>query len=172
MAFLKPNKYYKDIYEVNYKKLKKEGIKCLIFDLDNTLGMLTNVKCPDKTKELLRKLQNDFGVFICSNNTKGRLKPYMRELGVGGVSWSLKPSTRALRKIKKNYKYKKKEMVIIGDQILTDIIAGKRFKIKTILVDPLGKADVKITGISRIIENIILRKYKDRGIFERGKYYE
>ena len=38
-------------------------------------------------------------------------------------------------------------MVIIGDQIVTDIFSGNRFRIKSILVDPLGEKDMKITVI-------------------------
>ena len=62
-------------------------------------------------------------------------------------------------------------MVMIGDQIVTDILAGKRYKIKTILVDPLGKKDLKITGLNRLIENKIVKYYGKRDLFERGKYY-
>lgn len=172
MDYFKPHKYYKDIYSIDYKKLKEEGIKCLVFDLDNTLGLITNIKCPEKTRDLLRKLQDDFCIFISSNNTRSRIIPYMKDLGVGGVSWSMKPSTRGLRIIKHNYKFKKNEMVMIGDQVVTDILAGKRFRIKTILVDPLGEADMKITGLNRKIESYIINKYQKKGLFERGKYYE
>ena len=35
-----PNMYQKSIYNINYKKLKKLGIKCLIFDLDNTIALI------------------------------------------------------------------------------------------------------------------------------------
>ena len=84
----------------------------------------------------------------------------------------MKPSTRGLRKIKRNYNLKKKEMCMIGDQIVTDILAGNRFKIMTILVDPLGTKDLKITGINRKLEARIVKRYEKKGIFERGKYYE
>ena len=63
-------------------------------------------------------------------------------------------------------------MCIIGDQIVTDILAGNRYKIKTILVDPLGEKDLKITGLNRKIEAIIVKRYEKKGIFERGEYYE
>lgn len=172
MDYFKPHRYYKNIYEINYKKLKKEGIKCLVFDLDNTLGLISNIKCPEKTRDLIRELQKDFCIFICSNNTRSRIVPYMKELGTGGVSWSMKPSRRGLRKIKRDYKFNKSEMVMIGDQIVTDIIAGKRFRIKTILVDPLGSEDLKVTGLNRRIEALIVNKYSKKGVFERGKYYE
>ena len=97
---------------------------------------------------------------------------YLKELGIGGVAWSMKPSTRGLRKIKKEHKVHKNEMVMIGDQIVTDILAGNRFRVMTILVDPLGKKDLKITGLNRMIEQRIINKYMKKGIFERGKYYE
>lgn len=172
MGFLKPTIYQKNIYCINYSNLKKQGIKCLVFDLDNTLGLISNKKCPLKTKKLLNKLQNDFKVVICSNNRRKRIAPYLNDLGVEGISWSLKPSRRSLRIIKNKYKYDNSEMCIIGDQLITDIFAGKRFGIKTVLVDPLGNKDLKITAINRIIENFIINKYEKKGIFKRGNYYE
>ena len=172
MGIFKPTMYKKNIYDINYKKLKEMGIKCLIFDLDNTLGLIEHKKCPPKTKKLLKELQKDFKIFIASNNTKRRLKPYLDDLGVNGVSNCLKPLTIGLLRIKNKYNFKKKEMIMIGDQIVTDVLAGKRFRIKTILVDPLGKKDLKITGLNRKIEGMIIRKYEKRGHFERGKYYE
>lgn len=172
MHIFKPTMYRKNIFEIDYKKLKENGKTCLVFDLDNTLGLIDQKSCPKETKKLIKELQKDFLVLISSNNNWERLEPYMKELGIGGVAWSMKPSTRGLSKIKKDYKLKKNEMVMIGDQIVTDIFAGNRFKVSTILVDPLGKKDLKITGLNRMIENYIIKKYMKKGIFERGTYYE
>lgn len=172
MKRYKPTIYKKDIFSINYKKLKKDGIKCLIFDLDNTLALIDEKECPQKTLELIKKLQNDFLIFIISNNSRKRIQPYKDALGVDAVSFAMKPFTRGLRKIKKKYNLLKKEMVMIGDQIVTDIISGRNFNIKTILVDPLGKKDMKITSINRKIESWIINRYYKRGIFKRGSYYE
>ncbi len=172
MGIFKPKMYKKNIHEINYDKLKEQGITCLIFDLDNTLGLISHKRCPDKTKKLIQKLKKDFLVLISSNNTKRRLKPYLEELGIDGIAWSMKPSIKGLVYAKGKYHLKKKEMCIIGDQIVTDILAGNRFHIKTILVDPLGEKDLKITGLNRKIEGFIVKKYEKRGLFERGNYYE
>lgn len=172
MGLFKPNIYQKTIHDINYNELKASGIKCLIYDLDNTLGLISHKNCPDETKDLLNKLKKDFTILISSNNTKKRLKPYLEELGIDGVAWSMKPSIKSLIYIKTKYKLKKKEMCIIGDQIVTDILAGNRYRIKTILVDPLGEKDLKITGLNRKIEAIIVKRYEKKGIFERGEYYE
>ena len=164
MGIFKPKMYKKNIFEIDYEKLKSLGIKCLIFDLDNTLGLIEQKKCPRNTKKLIKSLQNDFLVLISSNNTKDRITPYLKDLGVGGVSFSLKPLTRGLRKIKRNYNLKKKEMCMIGDQIVTDVLSGNRFKIYTVLVDPLGEKDLKITGLNRKVEAKIVARYEKKGL--------
>ncbi len=171
MGIFKPDMYKKNIFEVDYAKLKEEGITCLIFDLDNTLGLIEHKECPRNTKKLLKSLQKDFLVLISSNNIKRRIKPYLKDLGIGGISFSLKPSTRGLKKIMRNYHLKKKEMCMIGDQIVTDVLSGKRFNIYTVLVDPLGEKDLKVTGLNRKIEARIIARYEKKGLFKRGKYY-
>lgn len=172
MGLFIPKIYKKNIFDINFLKLKNDGIRCLIFDLDNTLGLISNNRCPDETRELIDKLKNDFIIVISSNNTKKRLLPYMDELKIDGIPWSMKPSIRGLSRIRKKYKLEKNEMCIIGDQMVTDVLAGNRYDIKTILVDPLGKKDLKITSLNRKVESRIIKHYKKKGLFERGKYYE
>lgn len=171
MAIFKPDIYKKDIFSIDFSKLKEDNIKCLIFDLDNTLGLLDDLKCPIKTKKLINELKKDFLVVIISNNTRGRIQYYLDDLEIDGVSLSMKPSIRGLIKIKNKYNLDKTQMCIIGDQMVTDIFAGNRYNIKTILVDPLGVKDLKITGLNRKIERYIINRYMKKQLFERGKYY-
>ena len=84
----------------------------------------------------------------------------------------MKPLTKGLRQIVKRYNLEKNEMVMIGDQIPTDILSGKRFNIMTILVEPLAKKDLKITSFNRIIEKRLINKYEKQGLFKKGEYYE
>ena len=37
-----PDIYQKSIYYINYDKLYKKGVRCLLFDLDNTIIMFTH----------------------------------------------------------------------------------------------------------------------------------
>ena len=171
MGIFKPSMYKKSIFDIDYKKLQEQGISCLVFDLDNTLGLIINKSCPKESIDLVKKLKKDFIVVVCTNNTRRRLSPYLEELDIE-YPWSFKPTSFGLRKIKKKYSLEKEEICIIGDQLLTDVFSGKNYNIMTILVDPLGKKDLKVTKINRIIENIILKKYNKKGIFKRGNYYE
>lgn len=172
MNKFRPNIYKKNILEIDYKKLKEMGKTTLVFDLDNTIALIDDDKCSDEVFNLIRKLQDDFLIIILSNNVTARINPYKKYLGIDGYGYGMKPFMFKLIKIRKKYKLKKKEMVMIGDQIVTDVLVGNRFRITTILVDPLGMKDLKITSFNRFFEDRILKMFKKKGIFERGKYYE
>ena len=71
-----PKMYKKNIYDINYDLLKKQGIKLILFDLDNTLTPAREEKYYKKTKELFDNLKKDFKVAIFSNNFKNRVSKY------------------------------------------------------------------------------------------------
>ena len=172
MAIFKPDIYQKNIFDIPYDTLKKEGIRLLVFDLDNTLVKVSEDTSFQDVKKLIQELKKDFTVIISSNNRMKRVKKYLDELEIDGYAPSFKPSYYILNKIRKKYHLQKKEMCMIGDQMITDILSGKWYHIKTILVDPLGEKDLKITSFNRKIESLILKRYLKKGIFKRGNYYE
>ena len=62
----KPTYYYKNLFTINYKKLKENNIKCLLIDLDNTIAP-TYIKTPSKEIiKLFDKLKKDFKLIIVS----------------------------------------------------------------------------------------------------------
>ena len=50
MEIYVPDIYQKNIYEINYDVLVSRGIKCLIFDLDNTLVTILEKVPREETK--------------------------------------------------------------------------------------------------------------------------
>ena len=167
-----PDIYKRNIFDINYKKLKDEDIKCLIFDLDNTLVKIDSIEVDNKTIELITKLKKDFIVLIVSNSPKKRVKIFLDKLDVDGYPFALKPSIRSLKKIKDKYNLSNKNIAIIGDQFITDMGYGYKGKIKKIFVDPIAIKDLKITNINRFFENKIMSKYNKLNKFRKGKYYE
>lgn len=172
MALYRPNMYKKNIFEIDYDILKKKKIKCLVFDLDNTLGLIDEKECPKEVKKLLNKLKKDFTIYISSNNVRKRILPYIEDLEIEGESFSLKPLPKGLIRISKRSGFKNYEIAMIGDQMVTDILSGNLFGAYTILVDPLGMKDLKITGLNRKIESLVCKRYDKLGIFKKGSYYE
>ena len=167
-----PDIYKRNIFDINYKKLKDEGIKCLIFDLDNTLAKIDSVDIDNKTKELIERLKKEFIILIVSNSPKKRVKVFLDILDIDGYYFALKPSIRSLKRINDKYNLSNKNIAIIGDQFITDMKYGYKGKIKKIFVDPIAVKDLKITNINRFLENIIIKKYSKLNKFKKGEYYE
>lgn len=166
-----PKMYKKNIFEIPYQQLKEQGIKCLAFDLDNTLALIDQEKVEQITIDFIKKLKEDFIVLIISNNYKKRVSSYGKTFECDYISCALKPSTSGLKRIKKKYNLKKEEIAIVGDQLVTDILAGSRAGAFTILVDPLGTKDLKITSFNRFIERGILKSFKKKDLMTKGVYY-
>lgn len=168
-----PDMYQKSIYTINYEKLYDDGMRCLLFDLDNTCVPYVEKKPNKKLKDLFDSLKNmGFKVIIFSNASKKRLEPFKNELVVDCSYSSKKPSKRKFLKVLKMFGYDLSETAIIGDQLFTDIFGGNRVGIKTILVNPMSNKDFFATRIFRKLEKRQYKKMEKRGILKLGKYYE
>ena len=75
-----PDIYQKSIHTINYDSLLSRGIKCLLFDLDNTIAPI-DAKLPSKEVKILFKelKEKGFKVVIFSNSPKVRVKPFSDE---------------------------------------------------------------------------------------------
>ncbi len=168
-----PDIYQKSIYKINYDKLKNAGIKCLIFDLDNTITPVTLDKPTKRLKELFIKLkQMGFKCIILSNSGKRRVEPFKNELTVDSGFSCRKPSNKKYIKIMNNYNYVPDEIAAIGDQLLTDIYGANKMGFTSILVNQMGRKDFVVSLFNRFIEKIIFRTFRKRDLFLRGKYYD
>ena len=167
-----PDVYQKSIYNINYEKLYLQGIKCLLFDLDNTL-VPPSIKGPTKkVSELFVELKKmGFRIVIFSNSPKKRVKPFKETLEVDCSASSRKPCKKKFLKVLSEYGYTINDVAIIGDQILTDILGGNKVGILTVLVNPVSKRDNIFTKFNRLIEKIIIKKLSSKGLFIKGKYY-
>ena len=167
-----PDVYQKSIYTINYKKLKKSGIKCLLFDLDNTLVPYKTTKPDRKLKELFTLLDQDFKVIIMSNSGKNRLRTFKEELNVDTAFNSHKPLKGKYKKIMELYKFKETEIAGIGDQILTDVYGANRMNFTSIFIDRINKHEILPTKINRFFERLVLIHLKKEHLLVKGEYYD
>ncbi len=172
-----PNEYETTIYDIDFKKLYDEGKRLIISDLDNTL-ISYREEIPTKElfmfKEMLEQI--GFKLVICSNNHKKRVKKFADSFGVPYVASAKKPFKCGLRKAHKiakkqfNYDYKKSEIVEIGDQLLTDQYASKKYGLYTIMVKNIDpKSEIWTTRFNRKLENKILKRIekKHKDLYEQ-----
>ena len=169
-----PDIYQKSIYHIDYEKLLDDGIKCILFDLDNTCVPYKD-KVPNKRLiDLFEMLKDmDFKIIIFSNATKKRITPFKKTLNVDCLARAGKPRKKSFLKVLKLFNYNLSDVAIIGDQLYKDILGGNSVGIKTILVNPMSKDDMIITKlVFRPLEKIKYRKLAKKGLLVRGKYYE
>ncbi len=173
MDIFAPDIYQQSIFTINYKALKKSGIKCLLFDLDNTLAPI-NVTIPGvKEKELIEGLKDmGFKVIIMSNSGKTRLEPFKEGFNVDTAFLSKKPLKSKYKKVMDLYDFKDTEIAAIGDQLLTDVFGANRMGFTSILTNPISKEDFIGTRFNRIIERFIMKKLAKKGLFTKGEYHD
>lgn len=160
MKKLHPNIYTKSIYSVNYDKLYKQGKRVILFDLDNTLiAYYQNSTTKNLKKLIINIKKKGFDIYIFSNSIKEKkVKKIAKELDIKYNLFSLKPLKYNFKKIIKKNNYKPEEIIIIGDQLFTDILGGNKISITTILVDPQSKNEPFFTRFIRIVERYIKKK--------------
>lgn len=136
---LKPCFNLKNIYEIDLELLKSQGVKAMFFDLDSTIMVSKSGSYDEKTIQWLEGIKKDFFVAVLTNNKN---PDYIEKVKQASdfeiVPNAKKPSIIAMKELMIKNNFKPKEVVMIGDRPLTDILAGKRLKTRTILVGSIN----------------------------------
>ena len=127
MDYFIPDIYQKSIYAIDYKSLKKSGIKCLLFDLNNTIAPLNQPIPSKELRDLFAYLEGlKFKLIILSNSSQYRVAPFKERLNVDASFHSHKPSRKKYVKILNLYRLKVHEVASIGDQLITAMYGAHR----------------------------------------------
>ena len=162
-----PSLYVNTIFDIDYTKLYEKGIRLILTDLDNTMISYKEAKPNVRLLEYIQKRKEEgFEVIIVSNNShKKRVSSFAREMDIDYVNFALKPLKcgykKAMRKASK--KYKKSEIMAIGDQLMTDIFAANRCGFYSVLVKACDrKTEIFTTRFNRRLEKHVLNKLKKK----------
>ena len=157
---LKPDEFFDSIHKIPYDDLYQKGYRGIIFDIDNTL---TAFDAPDPPKESVELINNlklmGYKLYLLTNNTNKRLSSFNKTLQLPGTAMALKPLAWGIRKAMKSMSTEKCSTMIIGDQLLSDIWAGRRAGIKSLMVRPITEKDFSFVQIKRIIERKLMKRY-------------
>ena len=156
-----PEYTFEKVEDIPYELLNKLGIKLILMDMDNTLIDSKG----NFSKELRKWIKNikakGIKLYIVSNSISEKtVKAVSKALGVKYFYKASKPSRKGFRKVCDNFpEINKSEILMIGDQLFTDVWGGNRFNIRTILVRRLNKREIFISRIKRPFERLILNHY-------------
>lgn len=161
IKFFMPKQYVNHFSKIDLDLLQKENKKLFLCDLDNTLVGSYTKDANEEVKAFIKEVQNRGMEFIIvSNNKKDRVETFAKVLDIKYYYMSLKPSSKTFTKIRKKYKVNKKEMIMCGDQLLTDILGSNIYGIDSIFVDPIENRDTLLTRFNRFFEKRIRRHLK------------
>lgn len=155
-----PDAYMDSTYVIDFEKLYKEGIRGVIFDIDNTL-VPHGAPADERAIRLFARLRS-IGLDYCliSNNQLPRVKPFADAIQAKFVEDAHKPSRKNYLKAMKLMHVDLDSCIFVGDQIFTDVYGAKRCGMRTILVKPLHpKEEIQIV-LKRYLEKIVLHFYQ------------
>ncbi len=164
---LLPDQIVNTVFDIDLDELETQGVRGIITDLDNTL---VSAKTPLATPELVNWLdlvkERGFKVVILSNNNETRVGKFAGPLGIPYIPAARKPAGAAFRRALKLMELPSAQAVVVGDQMLTDVLGGRRAGLHTILVTPIApREEGWTTQINRRIEKIALARLRKKGLW-------
>lgn len=121
-----PNIYLNNVKEITIELLKKNNIKGLLLDVDNTL-IDFDLKILNGTKKWCKDLKRE-GIKLCilSNTNKiEKVKSVAKELDLPYINFAKKPFKRGFIRGMKLLDLEAKNIATVGDQIMTDVLRRK-----------------------------------------------
>ena len=155
-----PDRYVASTYVIDLEKLYEEGVRGLIFDIDNTL-VPHGAPADQRAVALFERLKKiGFECCLISNNQEPRVKMFNEKIHVNYVYNAHKPSVKNYFKAMGIMGTDQSNTVFVGDQLFTDVWGAKRSGIRNILVKPIHpKEEIQIV-LKRYLEKIVLYFYK------------
>ena len=161
MSLLYPDYHFDRIYDITVDKIREMGVSSILLDVDNTLTLDKGTKPDERTLSWLDTMRNaGIKMMIISNGKHERLQKFAKTLGLDCRSMAMKPLPFVLRSATKQLSNNKKSVMLIGDQIFTDILGANLTGIKSTLLTPIQLETSLSFRIRRRLERGIRAKLK------------
>ena len=119
---------------------RPEGpIRALVLDVDRTLLPRRSATLPPSAEQWLRHAQSHMPLHLLSNNpSRRRIGSVATQLGLPFTTSAGKPRRSALRRVVAELEVDPHQIALVGDRLFTDVLAGNRLGLFTVLVRPIG----------------------------------
>lgn len=161
MKFLLPRFMFDKIEDIPLDFMKKIGVEAAILDIDNTLVEPHTPVADKRAVDFVKKLEeNGFKVCIVSNNIYQRAKKFADSIPVPFVCDKNKPNKKPFLMALDILKVDAKKVMVVGDQLLTDVWGANRMGMVPVLVKPVCDKEGKFVKFKRIIERRVLKGFE------------
>ncbi len=154
---LRPDFCFDNVTDVDIGFLMRHGIKAVLLDIDNTLTQHNGTEPYDGVREWVDSIKSA-GVkaaIISNAKDENRVRLFAEKLGIDDYIWhAKKPSKKGFLYLAKVLRVNKSEVLVIGDQLFTDILGANLagLAVSTALVKAKDKKEPIIIKIKRILE--------------------
>lgn len=140
------------------------GARVLLLDADNTLAPWRGaMPDPAAARWVESAKAAGFRLCIASNSDAERLRPLEEALGIPAFPRAGKPLPSGLRRIAREMGAAPDACALIGDQLLTDVLAARLAGMRAVLLEPLDPSrEFTGTRVNRVLERILLRIFRIR----------
>lgn len=163
MSWLTPDAMFRTYDEITPEWLRDHGIRAIISDIDNTLAPYEQPEPDDKIRAWLCSLSEaGITVALVSNNEQGRVELFNRTLGLTAYHKSGKPFKKYLVRAMADMGSDRHNTAILGDQLLTDALAGKHIGLRALIVPPIRDKRDLFTRFKRVCERPVIKRFKKK----------
>jgi HAD superfamily phosphatase (TIGR01668 family) len=150
------------LQNVNLYVMRHVGVRALFLDADNTVAPWNSQEVSEPVRAWVRAAKEaGFAVMVVSNNHMERLQGLSQRLEIHCIPKMRKPLPFRLRRLARSLSLKPNQCAMIGDQILTDVLAGNLAGMHTVLLRPIDMTqEYAGTRINRKLERVIKKLLK------------
>ena len=117
-----------------------QNLRGVILDVDETLVPLREAHTSLEVQAWFAELKQHVPIWLVSNNLNAnRIGRIAESLQAPYITGAGKPSRRKLRYAAQAMQLPVEQVAMVGDRLFTDVLAGNRLGMFTILVEPMGK---------------------------------
>ena len=162
-GLLQPDLIFSRITAITPAFLKEQGITALVLDIDNTLTTHDSQHLSDEVKAWLDAMQQaGFERIIVSNAKESRVKPFADRIGLAFEYRACKPLWFGFSRARRRLGLKRRECVVIGDQIFTDLLGAKWAGIRCVQVMPIElEVGKPFMMFKRRVERLLMKGMED-----------
>ena len=159
MDTLRPDGQAARLDEVSIEALWARGWRGIILDLDNTCCAYHQPELADGVAGwVIAARERGFRLVMLSNNFEERVAAVGAQLGVPTVPNALKPLPFGFMRALRLLRTRRRETVVIGDQLLTDVLGAKLLGLRAVLTEPIVPHDFPLTRVLRFLERVVFKR--------------
>ena len=118
--------------------LQQNQLKGLILDVDETLVPFREAQVSQELVQWVNQIRQIASLWLVSNNlSENRISRIAQSLNLPYLLGAAKPSRRKLRQAIAAMDLPIPQVAMVGDRLFTDVLAGNRLGMFTILVTPM-----------------------------------